>query len=225
MMRIGVSGVKKYYYTYSSAVVALRDVNLAIDKPGLYAVEGPSGSGKTTLLKIIAGMILPTRGDVYYDDTNIVKLRSYERALFRRKYLSYIFQETFVIDYLNVMENIIYPLRISGSCPNIDYCMELATRFLDELGIISKSSSLARELSGGEKQRVAIARALVKRSKILLADEPTSNLDHELAYRVIKLFRDYVKENEAIVIIATHDRSVSEKCDHVFHIRDGVIHG
>lgn len=198
---------------------ALSDVSCAFEGGKLYAVVGPSGSGKTTLLSIMAGLDQPSAGTVSADGEN---LRSLDQDRYRRERVSMIFQAFQLFPLLTVLENVCYPMEMNG-VPNAQ-AKARAKELLDSVEIAEeKHRRFPSHLSGGEQQRVAIARALASGAKILLADEPTGNLDVENGKRVIDILRRLAHDDGYCVIVVTHDLSIAESSDQVWQMTDGAL--
>ena len=187
----------------------------------LLAVVGPSGSGKSTLLHIIGGLDRPTKGEVIVDGLRLNELSSDELSTYRNKYVGFVFQFYNLIPYLTALENVELPLAIAG-VPKEER-VERAKELLKLVGLGGKEGKRASELSGGEQQRVAIARALATNPKLILADEPTGNLDTKAGEVVMKLFRELVDREGVTVILVTHDLSNLKFADRAYWLRDGVI--
>lgn len=197
----------------------LKGVTCSFDKGKVYAIVGKSGSGKTTLLSLLAGFDSPTGGTLCYDG-NTIGNDSLEE--YRKNCVSYIFQDYQLFPKLTVLENIVYPLEIKGD--EKENCREKAGEILAEMGIDeSLWNFYPSQISGGEQQRVAIARAISLGGKIMLADEPTGNLDPENGKKTIELLKKLAVEKDVCVIIVTHDLSIPEMCDHVCRMKDGVL--
>lgn len=199
----------------------LKGVNLEIEASKMTAIVGKSGSGKSTLLHILGTLDTPTKGSVFFNDTNVTSLRSREKAQFRNRHMGFVYQFHHLLGDFTAIENVMLPLLIG----NIDkkLCMERALYLLNRVGLEHLKDHFPSELSGGERQRVAIARALVHSPEVILADEPTGNLDEENASIVFKLFKELVRDEGTAVVMVTHDMSLARQCDHVFEIVGGVI--
>ena len=209
-------------YTYQGKyqkVHALQDVSCTFSYGKFYAVTGRSGSGKTTLLSLLAGLDRPTQGEIFYEGKPYATL---DTARLRREKLSIVFQNFQLFPLLTVEENIRYPMELSKVKPAA--AKERAGRLLEEVGL---SGELRKKypamLSGGEQQRVAIARALAAGAKLLLADEPTGNLDFENGENIIRILKNLVDQEHYCVILVTHDRGIAEQADIVYHVQDGRI--
>ncbi len=211
----------KIYRSRSGEYPALRGVNMVAKEGGLLAVVGPSGSGKSTLLHIIGGLDRPTKGEVIVDGLRLNELSSDELSTYRNKYVGFVFQFYNLIPYLTALENVELPLAIAG-VPKEER-VGRAKELLKLVGLGGKEGKRASELSGGEQQRVAIARALATNPKLILADEPTGNLDTKAGEVVMKLFRELVDHEGVTVILVTHDLSNLKFADRAYWLRDGVV--
>ncbi|WP_304243015.1 ABC transporter ATP-binding protein [Gracilinema caldarium] len=217
-----LEGITKIYKKGESEVHALDGVNLSIEKGEFTAIVGPSGSGKTTLLNIIGCLDTPTAGIVRYNGTPLGTMKEDERAAYRKKHISFIFQSYNLIPVLTVRENVELPLVIERRLSKAEI-RKKAEEVLAAVGLKGLEDRFPRELSGGQEQRVAIARALVKDPYIVLADEPTANLDSHMAEEIVDLMRDINKKLNATFIFSTHDALVQHQARRVITIRDGAI--
>jgi ABC-type lipoprotein export system ATPase subunit len=211
--------VVKTYAKGANSVVALNKVGLKIDRALMAAIVGPSGSGKSTLLHIIGGMDKPTSGTVRILGSELDSLNERGLTQYRLKKVGFVFQSFNLIPNLSALENVMLPMEFN-SMPSSER-IQRAKQLLEKVGLNDRLKHKLSELSGGQMQRVAIARALANDPAIILADEPTGNLDSESGTRIIELLRDIAKER--IVIVATHNEKLVRKADKVFYIRDGVL--
>jgi putative ABC transport system ATP-binding protein len=202
-------------------IYALNDVHLEIPTGKLAVIRGRSGSGKTTLLNLIAGLDEPTQGFVLVAGKSIGELSAKEKLEMRRKHIGFIFQTFGLLSFLTVVENVEVPLRMV-SAPN-RIRKEYVTEALDLVGLTPRANHRTYELSGGEQQRVAIARALVNQPDLILADEPTGQLDSATGLSIIKLLREIVDHTGVTVIIASHDQQVLQFADYIFQLQDGYL--
>ena len=215
---------KKISHRYKNAFVeekVLEDIDLTLEKGKVYCLLGPSGSGKTTLLNIMGGLLNPSDGEVFIEGEDITKYNEDQLASLRVNKIGYIFQNYNLIPFLNVKDNIFLQHRIAGN--DISSKMELYKRIVTRLGLDGKENSYADQLSGGQQQRVAIARCLIMEPSIILADEPTGNLDAENTKVFIRLIKDVMKGQDTTFVIVTHDERLCEYCDHVIRLFDHKI--
>lgn len=213
--------LSKHYGSKQNLVKALDDVSISVDKNEFVAVVGTSGSGKSTLLHMLGGLDSPTSGKVKIDGKDIFSMEDDERTVFRRRKIGFVFQNFNLIPIMNVYDNIVLPILLDGQKPDVPYI----NRILETLGLTNKIDNLPNNLSGGQQQRVAIARALATKPAILLADEPTGNLDNKTSEEVMELLKSTTKEFEQTVIIITHDERVAKKAGRIVRIEDGKILG
>jgi putative ABC transport system ATP-binding protein len=214
--------VKKIYKLGKIEVPALRGIDLTVDEGEFTTVFGPSGSGKTTLLNMIGCLDTPTEGDIYLNSHKISELSKKELAMTRRHNIGFIFQSYNLIPVLTAFENVEFAIRLIGNLSD-KQIREKVLNMLKEVGLEGKENRLPGELSGGEKQRVTIARALIKKPKIILADEPTANLDSATAQDVINIMIKMNKELGTTFIFSTHDPQVMEKARRFINLKDGMI--
>ena len=200
-------------------VRALSEVNFELEKGALIAIIGDSGSGKSTLLHLLAGVDKPTSGEIYIQDMDITKLDKEELTIFRRRNIGVIYQFFNLIPNISVRKNILLPLLLDNKREDKKYFDEI----IRTLGIEEKLDRFPKQLSGGEQQRVAIARSLITRPAIILADEPTGNLDRKNSEEISSLFRLVNKRFKSTIIIITHDEKVANSCDRVYKMVDGKL--
>ncbi|MBM4348356.1 MAG: ABC transporter ATP-binding protein [Deltaproteobacteria bacterium] len=220
MSLIEIKNLSKTYESGEERVSALVDVRLHIDKGEFISIMGPSGSGKSTLLTILGGLNHPTTGEVVVDDIPIYQLHLEKLADFRREYLGFIFQSFQLIPYLTVIENVMLPLSITERSNREQVGM--AERILERIGLKGKEKRLPDQLSGGEQERVAIARALVNAPPILLADEPTGNLDTKTGQEIMELFKSLNQDGQTIIMV-THNPENASFSSRTISLRDGRI--
>ncbi|MGC8820515.1 MAG: ABC transporter ATP-binding protein [Fervidobacterium sp.] len=218
---IKVRNLSKVYGSGSSRVVALDSVDLDIYKGEIVAILGPSGSGKTTLLNLLAGLDVPTTGQIIIDRVEITKLSEEEKTKFRAKNMGFIFQFFNLIPVLSAMENVELPLLLNKY--PVSQARKIALELLEKMNILHRKDAYPSQLSGGEQQRVSIARALSTRPKIIWADEPTGALDSKNAEQIKKLITDLNKEFGTTFIIVTHDPSVASISNRIFKMESGRI--
>lgn len=222
MSLIEIKKLNKAYESGEERVLALADVDLNIERGEFISVMGPSGSGKSTLLTILGGLNHPTKGEVRVDDIPIYQLSIEKLADFRREYLGFIFQSFQLIPYLNVVENVMLPLSITNR-PSQEQ-KNVAEEILRRIGLEGKERRLPDQLSGGEQERVAIARALVNSPPILLADEPTGNLDSKTGKEIMNLFKELNQEGQTIVMV-THNPENVAFSTRILSLKDGRVEG
>ncbi len=220
MSLIEIKKLNKTYESGEECVLALVDVDLTIERGEFISVMGPSGSGKSTLLTILGGLNHPTRGEVMVDEIPIYKLPLERLADFRREYLGFIFQSFQLIPYLTVIENVMLPLSITEKSNREQD--KMAGEILERMGLKGKERRLPDQLSGGEQERVAIARALVNSPPILLADEPTGNLDSKTGKEIIELFKSLNKDGQTIVMVTHNPENTAFSTRSIF-LKDGRI--
>ncbi len=220
MSLIEMKELRKSYESGDERVMALAEVNLNIERGDFVSVMGPSGSGKSTLLTILGGLNHPTQGNVLVDDISLYKLPLEKLADFRREYLGFIFQSFPLIPYLTVIENVMLPLSITGRS-NLEQA-KMAEEILEKVGLMEKKTRLPDQLSGGEQERVAIARALVNSPPILLADEPTGNLDSKTGKEIMQLFKTLNEEGQTIIMV-THNSENADFSTRTIFLRDGRL--
>lgn len=218
---VTVHNLKKYFGKGENQVKALDGIDLAIEKGKFTAVIGASGSGKTTLLNMIGGMDVPDEGDVTVDGVRISGLNEKELAVFRRRKIGFIYQNFNLIPTLTIKENILFPLSLAGSTPDQAFFEEI----LDLLHLKDRLNAYPGELSGGGQQRTAIARALISKPSILLADEPTGNLDSKTGQNVLGLLKLSVETYRQTLVMITHNLELAQMADRVVRIEDGRICG
>lgn len=215
------TGLKKYYGAGETQVRALDGVDLEIEKGRFTAIIGTSGSGKSTLLNMLGGLDTPTEGSIRIGNTELAGLNSEQAAVFRRKQIGFIFQNYNLIPVLTVWENIVFPISLDGQKPDREFIMGVVKM----LGLESKLDSLPNQLSGGQQQRVAIARALATRPAIILADEPTGNLDSRTSQDVMGLLKMTSQKLKQTMVVITHNEEIAQLADRMIHIEDGNILG
>jgi len=218
-MRLDLSKVWKAYGEGASQFWALRDVSLTIDDAPMIAVLGPSGSGKSTLLHLLGFLDTPTRGSILLDGISVEGLSDRELSLVRRNRIGFVFQQYHLNESLTTLQNVMVPLELA----RVRDRRTVAARVLDQVGLASKLGSYPSELSGGEQQRVAIARALANAPELILADEPTGNLDSTTGANILELLLGMNREKGIAVVLVTHDEAVARSCDVQIQVRDGRV--
>ncbi|MDU5184222.1 MAG: ABC transporter ATP-binding protein [Peptoniphilus harei] len=214
-----VENLKRYYKTNDVEVRALDGVTFDVEKGEFISIIGVSGSGKSTLLHLLGGLDYPTSGKVLIDDTDIYALKDDERTIFRRRNIGFVFQAYNLLPMLNVYENIIIPFGLDGDKVDKKYVDSV----IDILEISDQKYKMPNELSGGQQQRVAIARALVTKPSLILADEPTGNLDSKSSSQVVYLLKKINKELGNTILMITHDDAVAQAAEKTLRIEDGRL--
>ncbi len=219
MKTLEVKNLCKTYGKGDTMVKALDNVSFSVEKGEFIAIVGPSGSGKSTLLHILGGVDVPTSGNVIIDKTDISQLNETALAIFRRRQIGLVYQFYNLIPILTVEENLTLPLLLDGKKPDA----KTVGNLVNQLGLEQRLQHLPNQLSGGQQQRVSIGRALINNPALLLADEPTGNLDSENSREIISLLRRFNKQSNQTVIIITHDERIALSADRVIAIEDGKI--
>lgn len=219
MSLLEVKSVSKIYGKCNNAVHALKDIKFSVDKGEYIAIVGESGSGKSTLLNIIGALDTPTEGKVIINNKDLFSMKDSELTVFRRRNIGFVFQGFNLIPELTVEQNIIFPVLLDYKKPDRKYLEEL----LNVLGLQERKNYLPSELSGGQQQRVAIGRALITRPSLILADEPTGNLDSKNSSEVISLLKESSQKYEQTIIMITHSRSIAQAADRVLRVSDGIL--
>ena len=214
-----VENLTKIYGKGTTKVVALDDVSFSVEKGEFVAIVGASGSGKSTLLHLIGGVDRPTSGKVFIDGKDIYKLNDDKLAIFRRRQVGLIYQFYNLIPILNVEENITLPLDLDSRKPNKDYLNSL----IKLLGLENRKNHLPNELSGGQQQRTSIGRAMITNPTIILADEPTGNLDSKSSDEIVELLKKSNKKYKQTIIMITHNMEIAKCADRIIKIEDGKI--
>ncbi len=218
---IKINDLTKTYVEGSIRTEVLKGVNLEVPCGKMCAIVGQSGSGKSTLLHILGTLDEATSGEIYYLNTNLNTLKGQKKAVFRNRNIGFIYQFHHLLNDFTVLENIEIPLLIAGS--NKTIARNKALQMLDSVKLSHRKNFIPSDLSGGERQRVAIARALINKPALILADEPTGNLDFENAQNVFSLFESLVRESQTTVIMVTHDQELAKRCDIVYKMIDGRV--
>lgn len=219
MSILNTINLNKAYTVGDQTLEVLKDVNISIEQGEVAAIVGPSGSGKSTLLNMLGGLDNPTGGQIIINGIDLSGMTAKELTAFRRRNIGFIFQNYNLVSILNAYDNILLPLQLDRRQIDDAYIESIVST----LGIKDKLSNMPTSLSGGEQQRVAIARALSTKPSIILADEPTGNLDSKNGKEVIRLIRNSAKTFHQTVAIVTHDSSVADVADRIIHIRDGRV--
>lgn len=219
MDQLEVKHICKIYGTGETAVKALKDVSFSVPKGEYVAIVGESGSGKSTLLNMIGALDSPTSGKVLIDGKDIFSMNEGSLTIFRRRNIGFIFQAFNLIPELTVEQNMIFPVLLDYKKPDMAYMEELLT----VLNLRERRNHLPSQLSGGQQQRVAIGRALITRPSLILADEPTGNLDSQNSREVIALLKSASKKYEQTILMITHNRAIAQSADRVLHVSDGQL--
>lgn len=219
MMILSVKNLKKYYTTGENIVKALDGVNLEIQKGEFLAIVGTSGSGKSTLLNMLGGLDNPTSGVVIVDGQDISKMSRDELTVFRRRKIGFVFQNYNLLPLMNVYENIVLPIKLDGIKPDETFIDEI----LKLLNLESKKYAMPNQLSGGQQQRAALARALAAKPSIILADEPTGNLDSRTSQDVLGLVKISIHKFAQTVVMITHNDEIAQMADRIIRLEDGKI--
>ena len=219
MTILETQGLTKIYGSGETAVHALRGVDLAVENGEFVAIVGTSGSGKSTLLHMLGGLDRPSSGSVTVDGQELGRMNDEALTIFRRRNIGFIFQNYNLVPVLNVYENIIMPIQLDGRRPDEDYIDEI----LQLLGLAEKREHMPNTLSGGQQQRVAIARALAAKPQVILADEPTGNLDSTTSDEVLALLGESSRRFHQTIVMITHDPQVAARADRTIRIEDGRI--
>ncbi|MGN0278950.1 MAG: ABC transporter ATP-binding protein [Lachnospiraceae bacterium] len=219
MNLLEVKNISKTYGSGEAAVEALKNVSFSVEKGEFLAIVGESGSGKSTLLNMIGALDSPTSGKVIIDGKDIMAMKDNAATVFRRRNIGFIFQAFNLIPELTVEQNIVFPLLLDYQKPDQKYLDEL----LKVLNLENRRKHLPSQLSGGQQQRVAIGRALITRPSIILADEPTGNLDSKNSSEVIALLKDASRKYEQTIIMITHNRVIAQSADRILQVKDGVV--
>ncbi|HEN3152436.1 peptide ABC transporter ATP-binding protein [Streptococcus agalactiae] len=219
MNLLDIKSLSKTYGTGENAVDALKNANFSVQKGEFVAIVGESGSGKSTLLNLIGALDTPTSGKVFIDGKDIFSMKEDNLTIFRRRNIGFVFQGFNLIPELNVEQNIIFPVLLDYKEPDKEYLEEL----LKILGLLERRNHLPNQLSGGQQQRVAIGRALIMRPSLILADEPTGNLDTKNTSEVITLLKESSRKFEQTIIMITHSQSIAQVADRVIKVSDGIL--
>ena len=214
-----VSDLNKTYGKGDTAVEALKGINLSVQKGEFIAIVGTSGSGKSTLLHMLGGLDRPTSGSVSIDGKDIFTLKDEELTIFRRRKIGFVFQSFNLVPVLSVYENIVLPIELDGNVPD----KEFVDQIIDTLGLTEKRNAYPNQLSGGQQQRVAIARALSSAPQVILADEPTGNLDSKTSQDVLGLLKVIGEKYSQTIIMITHNDEIAQMADRIIRIEDGLI--
>ena len=219
MSLLEVKNISKTYGSGETAVEALKNVSFSVGKGEFLAIVGESGSGKSTLLNMIGALDSPTAGKVIIDGKDLMEMKDNAATIFRRRNIGFIFQAFNLIPELTVEQNIVFPLLLDYQKPDQKYLDEI----LKSVNLENRRKHLPSQLSGGQQQRVAIGRALITKPSIILADEPTGNLDSQNSNEVIALLKDAARRYEQTIIMITHNRVIAQSADRILQVKDGVV--
>lgn len=219
MNLLEVKSISKIYGNGEVAVHALKDINFSVPKGEFVAIVGESGSGKSTLLNLVGALDMPTSGKIFIDGKDIFSMKDSNLTIFRRRNIGFIFQSFNLIPELNVEQNIIFPVLLDYQKPDKKYLEELLT----VLNLKERRDHLPSQLSGGQQQRVAIGRALITRPSLILADEPTGNLDTQNSSEVITLLKEAARKYQQTIVMITHSRSIAQAADRILQVSDGIL--
>lgn len=222
MALIELNNVSRVYEMGETSIQALSDINLEIEQQTFVSFVGPSGSGKTTLLNMIGCLDKPTHGKIKVNDVLVNKFDRKNAAVFRGTNIGFIFQNFNLLPVLTVFENVEYPLIMVQNIPEKER-RKRVLKYLDAVGMIDQKDKYPSQISGGQKQRVAVARALVSDPKLVLADEPTANLDHKSAFMVIELMRQMQRDLKTTFIFSTHDPKIVKEAEIIYTLEDGKL--
>lgn len=217
---IELKNISKKFLSGKTQVEALLNINLKIAEGEFLALMGPSGSGKSTLLNLIGGLDLPTEGEIHFHNKDISNYSDKDLSKYRNTYIGFIFQEFNLEPSLSVKNNVLLPTYFNHAKESDE---KYAEKLIEEVELSNKASALVTELSGGQKQRTAIARALINKPKIILADEPTGNLDLKTGENILKLLKELHKIHKITLIIATHDKNIAQAAERIVELKDGKI--
>lgn len=223
MSLIVAKDLNKDYLVGETVIHAIRGVEFAIEPASFVCFVGPSGSGKTTLLNMIGCLDRPTHGNLTIEGTDVATLNQRSAAIFRGDNIGFVFQDFNLIPVLTAYENIEYPLIMVQKWP-VEERRTRVNNLLDAAGILDQADKRPDQLSGGQKQRVAVARALITNPKLVLADEPTANLDHATAYRIIDLMKQLRDEFDTTFVFSTHDPKIMGEAEDTYELEDGHLH-
>ncbi|OJV62982.1 MAG: ABC transporter ATP-binding protein [Clostridiales bacterium 38-18] len=219
MTVLKAEGLKKVYGSGEQSVFALNGVSIEVKKGEFVAIVGTSGSGKSTLLHMLGGLDRPTEGSVTVENQSIFSLKEEALTIFRRRKIGFVFQSYNLIPVLSVYENILMPIQLDGGTPDLEYIHQV----VDTLGLSQKLQNLPNNLSGGQQQRVAIARAMASKPAIILADEPTGNLDSKTSQDVMSLLKVSNQKFLQTIVMITHNEEIAQLADRIIRIEDGRI--
>ena len=219
-MMIVAEGLEKSYKSGGRPLPVLRSLDLSIEAESFVSIVGPSGSGKTTLLGLLAGLDVPTQGRVLLDGEDIFAMSEDGRAAFRAERVGFVFQTFHLLPTLSALENVLVPLELRGRSRDP---LRQATELLERVGLAGRLDHFPAQLSGGEQQRVALARAFANRPRILFADEPTGNLDHDTGAFIVEMLEELNRASKTTLVLVTHDLALAERADRVLTLGGGRV--
>ncbi len=214
--------LKKVYKTEEGKVEVLKGINFSMEKGNMVAIMGPSGSGKSTFLHLLGGIDIPTDGKVFIDGKDLYKLNEDQKAYLRNKKIGFVFQFHYLLPEFTALENVMIPALLYEN--NEKEIKNRAINILEKLHLKDRLNHKPSQLSGGQQQRVAIARALINNPDIIIADEPTGNLDSENTKSVMEILKNLNRKNKVSIIIATHDVDIARYCNHTYYMKDGILY-
>lgn len=215
-----VKNISKQYGTKENAVQALRNLSFSVMQGEFVSIVGTSGSGKSTLLNLIGGLDVPSQGEIIIRNHNIARLERKELTIFRRRNIGFVFQNYSLMPVLNVYDNVVLPVTFDRG-KHVDH--QFIRELLKDLGLWEKRKRFPNELSGGQQQRVALARALANKPAIILADEPTGNLDSRTTLEVMGVLKNSCRKYHQTILMVTHNEGLAQNCDRILHIEDGML--
>ncbi|MGF0034041.1 ABC transporter ATP-binding protein [Bariatricus sp. SGI.154] len=215
-----VKNISKQYGTKENAVQALRNISFSVVQGEFVSIVGTSGSGKSTLLNLIGGLDVPSQGEIIIRNHNIARLERKELTIFRRRNIGFVFQNYSLMPVLNVYDNVVLPVTFDRG-KHVDH--QFIQELLKDLGLWEKRKRFPNELSGGQQQRVALARALANKPAIILADEPTGNLDSRTTLEVMGVLKNSCRKYHQTILMVTHNEGLAQNCDRILHIEDGML--
>jgi lipoprotein-releasing system ATP-binding protein len=215
------SNISKSFYQGNKTVEVLKNIDFTLEQSTSVSIVGPSGSGKTTFLNVLSGLDSPSAGKVFYKEKDINNLNDKERASIRNKEIGFVYQFHHLLPEFTALENVSLPMLISGL--NMEEANEKSSRLLKKVNLENRMDHKPSELSGGEQQRVGVARAVVHRPAVLLADEPTGNLDKKTAIDVMSVLLEYIKEVNGAMLLVTHDEEIANMCNQKYYLKNGRL--
>ena len=218
---IELKNVRKVFHMGNEKIIALDNINLTFEREKIYCLLGTSGSGKSTLLNLIAGLEKPTKGEIIFCKRHIESMSEKKLALFRQRYVGFVFQSYNLLPTLNALENVALPLIFSGMPSRLR--QKKAVEMLKAVGLLNRARHKPSEMSGGQQQRISIARAFINNPQVVFADEPTGNLDSKTTNEMMDLITSFAQKYKQTLIIVTHDREIAAYADEIVKIKDGLV--